>query len=185
MECCFQTETLQTYLRKQGSAITLSLRSATKWKPCILCSYPESKTAFRWFADTILTYCFILCYCIVEGNKYRPGGSYKKTIQSPSIWKQQFRLNRRNECTTLPDVITPLFIYHRSYKMFPRHNALKQRTSTNSFIRSDLFTFTKIWTQAWPFHFSVFWPHKCHNIQNVTECLQPISKLGFDRYVPR
>jgi hypothetical protein len=100
-------------------------------KSCILCPYPDSKTAFRWFVDTMLTFFIILCYCIVQGNKYRPGGSHMNPIQSPSIWKQQFRLKRRNECTTLPDVITPLFIYHRSYKIFARYNVLKQRTFPN------------------------------------------------------
>ena len=105
VECCFQTVTLQTYLRKQGSSITSSIRSATKWKPCILCSYPDSMTAFKSFIDTTLTYLFILCYYIVQGNKYRPGGSNLNPNHSPWIWKQPARSRSRNKCTTLPDEI--------------------------------------------------------------------------------
>jgi hypothetical protein len=59
----------------QWSAIKPSLRGATKWKSCTLCSYPDSKTAFRWFIDTKLTYCLILYYYIVQRKKYRSGGT--------------------------------------------------------------------------------------------------------------
>jgi hypothetical protein len=126
VEWCFQTVALQTYLRNQGSAITPSLCSVTKWKPCILCSNADSKTVFRSFIDTVLTQFFILCYYILQVKEYRPGGSHMNPIRSPWIWKQQFRSKRRNGCTTLFDVITPLFIYHLSYKSFQGTTSLNK-----------------------------------------------------------
>jgi hypothetical protein len=49
--------------------------------------------------------------------------------------------------------------------------------------RSDLLTFAKFWKQVKPFRLSVFWPHKCHSIQIVTECHQPCSQLRPDSYI--
>jgi len=46
-----------------------------------------------------------MCYYIVQGNKYRPGGSQMNLIHSLLIWKEQASSKRRNKSTTLPYVI--------------------------------------------------------------------------------
>jgi len=143
VESCFQTVTLQIFLQEEGLAITPSLSTATKWKPWILFSYLAYKNALSWFIDTILTYFFILCSYNVQGNKYRPGGSYMKPIRSYWIWKQKARPKRRNKCKILKDAIILYFSYHRSYKILARYNVVKQSILPSSFKRSDLVTFTK------------------------------------------
>jgi hypothetical protein len=141
-------DAINTLKKARVSDYTELLRSVTEWKSYIICSYPDSKTAFRWFIDTLLTYFFIVCYYIVQENRFRPACSHMNPIQSPWIWNKLVCPKRRNKCPTLPELITKLFIYHRSYRIFARYKVFKQSTSPTSFTRSHLFTFTEFWTQS-------------------------------------